>query len=76
MKVTVYGSGCKKCITLAENVKEVAEDLGVDIELEKVEDIAEIAKAGIMGTPGLAVDGEVKVKGRVPSKNEIKDLLK
>ena len=76
MKITVYGPGCKNCVTLADNAKEAAEELGIDAEVEKVEDHAEIAKAGIMSTPGLAVDGKVKVKGRVPSTDEIKKLLK
>ncbi|MCK8826681.1 thioredoxin family protein [Natroniella acetigena] len=50
--------------------------LGIDAEIEKVEDMAEIAKAGIMSTPALAINNEVKVKGRVLSKDEIKKLLK
>ena len=76
MKITVYGPGCANCISLADYAKEAAEELGIDAEIEKVEDFAEIAKAGIMSTPGLAIDGKVKVKGRVPSKDEIKELLK
>ncbi|TDX48955.1 thioredoxin family protein [Orenia marismortui] len=76
MKVTVYGGGCKNCITLADNAKAAAGELGIDIELEKVTDMAEIAMAGIMKTPGLAIDGKVKVKGRVATKDEIKKLLR
>ncbi|MGM0502802.1 MAG: thioredoxin family protein [Bacillota bacterium] len=76
MKITVYGPGCTNCVNLADNAKAAAEDLGIDAEVEKVEDAAEIAKAGIMSTPGLAIDGKVKVKGRVPSTDEIKKLLK
>lgn len=76
MKITVYGPGCKNCVSLADHAKEAAEELGLDAEVEKVEDPAEIAKAGIMSTPGLAIDGKVKVKGRVPSTDEIKELLK
>ncbi|WP_018249893.1 thioredoxin family protein [Orenia marismortui] len=76
MKVTVYGGGCKNCITLADNAKAAAKELGIDIELEKVTDMAEIAMAGIMKTPGLAIDGRVKVKGRVATKDEIKKLLR
>jgi len=75
MKVTVYGPGCKNCVNLADNAKEAIADLELDAEVEKVEDMAEIAKAGVMSTPGLAIDGEVKVKGRVPSTDEIKELL-
>ena len=76
MKLTVYGPGCKNCVSLADHAKEAIEELGLDAEVEKVEDPAEIAKAGIMSTPGLAVDGDVKVKGRVPGTDEIKELLK
>ncbi|WP_408954699.1 thioredoxin family protein [Natroniella sp. ANB-PHB2] len=76
MKITVYGSGCSSCVELADYAKAAAEELGIDAEVEKVEDMAEIVKAGIMSTPGLAIDGKVKVKGRVPSKDEIKKLLK
>ncbi|MFO7820426.1 MAG: thioredoxin family protein [Halanaerobacter sp.] len=76
MKLTVYGPGCHNCVSLADHAKEAVEELGLDAEVEKVEDPAEIAKAGIMSTPGLAIDGDVKVKGRVPSTDEIKKLLK
>jgi len=76
MKITVYGGGCKNCINLADNAKAAAKELGIELELEKVTDMAEIAMAGIMKTPGLAIDGKVKVKGRVASKEEIKKLLK
>jgi small redox-active disulfide protein 2 len=75
MKVTVYGPGCTNCVNLANNAKKAIEDLELDAEVEKVEDPAEMAKAGVMSTPGLAIDGEVKVKGRVASTDEIKELL-
>ncbi|GAB6138086.1 thioredoxin family protein [Halanaerobaculum tunisiense] len=76
MKITVYGPGCSNCVSLAENAQAAVEELGIDAEVEKVEDAAEIAKAGVMSTPGLGIDGKVKVKGRVPNKDEIKELLK
>ncbi|PRX27182.1 small redox-active disulfide protein 2 [Orenia metallireducens] len=76
MKITVYGPGCTNCVTLADHAQAAAKELGLDVEIEKVEDFAEIAKAGIMNTPGLAIDGQVKVKGRVPSIEKIKELLK
>ncbi|MBM7624557.1 thioredoxin family protein [Sporohalobacter salinus] len=75
MEIKVYGSGCKKCVSLADNAKAAVEDLGVDAEIEKVEDMAEIAQAGIMSTPGLGINGDVKVKGRVPNADEIKELI-
>ena len=76
MKITVYGPGCSNCIELADNAKLAAEELGIDYKLEKVEDIEEIAKAGIMGSPALSIDGEIKVKGKVPNKEKIKEFLK
>ena len=76
MKITIYGPGCKNCVKLADNAKAAAEELGIDYQLEKVEDMAEIAKAGIMETPALGIDGEIKVKGRVVNSGKIKELLK
>lgn len=75
MKISVYGPGCKNCVNLADNAEAAAEELEIDYELEKVEDAADIAKAGVMQTPALGVDGEIKVRGKVPSKDDIKDLL-
>ena len=76
MKITIYGPGCKNCLTLAKNAKAAADELGLTVEMEKVEDMAEIAKAGIMSTPALAIDGQIKAKGMVMSIEDIKDLLK
>lgn len=76
MKINVYGPGCANCVSLAENAQAAVDELGIDAEVEKVEDPAEIAKAGVMSTPGLGIDGEIKIKGRVPNKDEIKELLK
>ena len=75
MKLQVYGTGCPKCLKLAEAARQAADDLGVAYELEKVTDINRIMDAGVMITPALAVDGEVKVSGRVPSTDEIKEML-
>ena len=75
MKVQVLGPGCPKCNKTAENVKAAVQDLGLDAEVEKVDKIAEIMKFGIMITPAVAVDGDVKISGRVPSVEEIKTLL-
>ena len=75
-KVQVLGTGCPKCNQTAENAKAAAEALGVPIELVKVDKPADIAKYGVMFTPALAVEGEVKVSGRVPSPDEIKAWLK
>jgi small redox-active disulfide protein 2 len=74
-KVQVLGTGCPKCQQTAENAKAAAEALGIEIELQKVDKPMEIAKFGVMFTPALAVDGEVKVAGRVPSPDEIRAWL-
>ncbi len=73
--IQILGTGCPKCKKLAENAEAAAKELGIEYELEKVTDINDILKAGVMMTPALAVDGEVKVSGRVPSAEEIKAML-
>ena len=75
MKIQILGTGCPKCTQLAERAQSAAEELGIDFELIKVTDITDIMKFGVMMTPALAVDGTVKVVGKVPSVNEIKQLL-
>jgi small redox-active disulfide protein 2 len=76
MKIKILGPGCANCQRLEERTKEAVEALGLDVNLEKVTDAAEIASYGIMRTPGLVVDDTVVVAGRVPSTREISDLLK
>jgi small redox-active disulfide protein 2 len=75
MKVQILGTGCPKCKKLAERVDEVVAALELDCEVEKVTDIREIMAMGVMITPALAVDGDVKSSGRVPSTDEIRDIL-
>ncbi|NIM04578.1 MAG: thioredoxin family protein [Armatimonadetes bacterium] len=74
-KVQVLGSGCPKCEETAANAKAAAAAVGVEIKIEKVKKPAEIAKLGVLFTPGLAIEGEVKVSGRVPTVDEIKPWL-
>ena len=74
MKIQILGTGCAKCKLLAEKAAEAAKAAGVDYQLEKVTDINEIMKFGVMMTPALAVDGEVKVTGKVPSIEELKSF--
>lgn len=76
MKIQVLGTGCPKCKQLAENASAAAKELGVEYELEKVTDINAIMGFGIMMTPGLAIDGEVKMSGKVATVEEIKGWLK
>ena len=75
MKIQILGSGCPKCKALAENVEVAARELGLDYEIEKVTEINEIMKFGVMMTPGLVLDGDVKVVGKVPLVSEIKEML-
>ncbi len=75
MKIQILGTGCPKCHKLAENADEAARSAGVAYELVKVTDVNEIMKFGVMITPALAIDGEVKVAGKVPSPEEIKGML-
>ncbi len=74
-QIKILGTGCAKCDLLAENVKKTAESMGIAYQLEKVTDITEIINFGVMMTPGLVVDGEVKVSGRVPKDEEIKEMI-
>ena len=76
MKIEILGGGCDKCATLYKSAQQAAVELGVEADFVKVEDFAEIMKYGVMTTPALVVDGKVKVAGKVPSKEEIKALLK
>ncbi|MBE0536199.1 MAG: TM0996/MTH895 family glutaredoxin-like protein [Phycisphaerae bacterium] len=74
-KIQVLGTGCPKCKKLAENAEAAAKALGVAYELEKVTQINDIMKMGVMMTPALAVDGVVKVVGKVASADDIKTML-
>ncbi len=74
-RLQILGTGCPKCRALAANAEAAAQALGIDYQMEKVTDINDIMKFGVMLTPALAVDGEVKVMGKVPGAEEIKALL-
>ena len=74
-KLQILGTGCPKCKKLAENVEIAAKTLGIEYEIVKVTQINDIMKFGVMMTPALAVDGVVKVAGKVPSADEIKGML-
>jgi small redox-active disulfide protein 2 len=74
-KLQVLGTGCPKCKNLAENAQAAVNDLGLDCDIEKVTDVNEIMTFGVMITPALAIDGQVKVVGKVPSPDEIKQML-
>ena len=75
-KLQILGTGCPKCKKLVANAEAAAEALGIEYEIEKVTDIQEIVKFGVMLTPALVVDAEVKLVGKVADVEQIKDLLK
>jgi small redox-active disulfide protein 2 len=74
-KLQILGTGCPKCKKLAEATEQAAKALGIEYELVKVTDINEIMKFGVMMTPALAVDGQVKVVGRIPNLDELTKLI-
>lgn len=74
-KIQVLGTGCPKCRKLAELADEAARELKIEYELEKVTDLNEILGFGVMVTPALAVDGEVKIAGKLPKIQDIKKML-
>ena len=74
-KIQVLGTGCPKCRKLAENAEAAAKALGIEYEIEKVTDINDIMKFGVMLTPALAVDGQVKIVGKVPSPGDIEKMI-
>lgn len=76
IKIQILGTGCPKCKKLTENAETAAKTLGIEYAIEKVTDINEIMEFGVMMTPALAVNGAVKVVGKVPSVAEIEALLK
>lgn len=75
MKIQILGTGCPKCRKLTEVAETAARELALDYEMEKVTDLKEIVSFGVMMTPALAVDGQVKVAGKVPSVGEVKAML-
>jgi len=74
--VQILGTGCPRCKKLAERAEAAAKELGIEYEIEKLTDINAIIKFGVMMTPALVVDGEVKSVGKVPTADAIKDMLK
>lgn len=75
MKLEILGSGCAKCARLEELVRQAASELGIEADIVKVKDIERIMNYGVMITPALVVDGEVKTAGKIPSLGEIKQIL-
>ncbi|MEI7828955.1 MAG: thioredoxin family protein [Prolixibacteraceae bacterium] len=75
MEIKILGPGCPKCKTLEKITREVVEQNGIEATIVKVEDIMQIMKYGVMTTPALVVNEKVEIKGRIPSAEEIKQLL-
>jgi small redox-active disulfide protein 2 len=75
MKIQVLGTGCPKCNKTYENVQQAVSEAGIAAEVEKVEDLKSIMEFNVMMTPAVAIDGEVKISGKVPSVEEIKGLI-
>jgi small redox-active disulfide protein 2 len=75
-KIQILGTGCPKCKKLAENAEAAAKQLGIEYELEKVTKINDIMKFGVMVTPALVIDGQIKIVGQAPSLEQLKEMLK
>lgn len=75
MKIEILGTGCPKCKKLAELANEAVTELGIAAEIVKVDKISDIMNYGVMITPALAIDGKVKVSGKLPTKDEIKNWI-
>ncbi len=76
MKVQILGTGCPNCKLLEQRAREAIAEAGIDAEIEKITDIDAIMEMGVMMTPALAIDGEVKRAGKVLAKSQIIDILK
>jgi small redox-active disulfide protein 2 len=74
-KILVLGPGCANCENLARAARQAADDLGIDYELEKLTDIKQFPKYGLMMTPGLVVDGKLRSQGKVPRVDELKSMM-
>ena len=75
MEIKVLGTGCTKCNMLEDAAHKAVEQAGIDASIEKVTDMAQIMSYGVMSTPALVVDGEVRISGRVPSVDDLVRLL-
>jgi len=75
MKIEIYGSGCTKCKKTEEIVRQAVKELNIKAEISKIEDLQKIIDKGIMMTPAVAIDGVVKILGRVPSIQDVEKIL-
>ncbi|MFC1767300.1 thioredoxin family protein [Candidatus Margulisiibacteriota bacterium] len=75
MEIAIYGPGCARCVTTEKNVREALKQLGKNAEVKKITDILQYAKANVMLTPAVVIDGDVKISGKVPSVDELKTII-
>jgi small redox-active disulfide protein 2 len=75
MDIKILGTGCAKCLLLEQSVRQAVDEMGLDATVEKVSELTEIMVYGIMSTPGLVVDGQVRLTGRLPKLDELKSIL-
>jgi len=75
MKIEIFGSGCTKCKSTEKIVRNIVEELGIQADIIKVEDLQEIVNRGVMMTPAVFIDGKSKIVGRIPSANELRKLF-
>ena len=75
MKLQILGTGCVKCDKLYKHAQQAVQELGIEVELEKVTDLKDIMAFGVMVTPALVIDGQVKTSGKVPSAEDIKQMI-
>jgi len=75
MEIKVLGTGCTKCKKLEQKIKETVAEMGIEANIEKVEDIYKIMQYGVMRTPGLVINEKVVLTGRLPKSSELKELL-
>ena len=75
MKIQILGPGCAKCTQLAENAAAAARELGIEYDLEYIHDWSQVMTSGVMITPGLVINGEMRSVGRVPSCQELENML-
>jgi len=75
VEIKILGTGCAKCKQLEKTVREAVDEMGLDAEVEKVTEFSDIMAYGIMSTPGLVVNGEVRLAGRLPKLAEVKSIL-
>jgi small redox-active disulfide protein 2 len=76
MKIEIIGTGCAKCKSVEKLVRNIVEELGIQADIVKVDDLQEIVNRGIIMTPAVFIDGEAKIVGRVPTEEELKKLLR